>query len=151
MAVDANQLLKMSPTQLDELFESSSAGPIPQGEAEGTAIVDPGTELAPIAANFVHYFAWQGKVFNPQTGELVNRVSPFGDHAVVAKVYFGSSWLDGKECIVLDYSHTSLIARRIRDEIREIAPDLYLGVVYWDRDKLINFSLAFPHSSTPQS
>ena len=34
------------------------------------------------------------------------------------------SWLDSKECIVLDYSETSLVAHWIRDEIRQIAPGL---------------------------
>ena len=53
------------------------------------------------------------------------------------------SWFDGRESIVLDYSRTSLIAHWIRDEIREVAPRLYLGIVYWNHDKLINFALTF--------
>jgi hypothetical protein len=43
----------------------------------------------------------------------------------------GPSWLDGKDCIVLDYSETSLLAQWILDEIRQIEPGLYLGKVYW--------------------
>ena len=41
------------------------------------------------------------------------------------------------------YSETSLVAHRIRDEIRLIAPRQYLGVVYWDKKRLINFALQF--------
>jgi hypothetical protein len=51
--------------------------------------------------------------------------------------------LDGKECIVLDYSDTSLIAHYVRDEIRLISPNFYLGKVYWDKDRLIDFCLQF--------
>ena len=50
-----------------------------------------------------------------------------GVEAIVAKVYKGPRWLDGKECIVPDYSETSILAERIRDEIRLIGPDFYLG------------------------
>jgi hypothetical protein len=52
--------------------------------------------------------------------------------------------LDNKECIVLDYSKTSLLAEHIRDEIRQIDPSTYLGLVYWDNKKTIHFSLQFP-------
>jgi hypothetical protein len=43
MAYDVQQLLTMSQEQLDALFTASPAGAIPDGEAEGTAIVAPGT------------------------------------------------------------------------------------------------------------
>ena len=66
----------------------------------------------------------------------------FGLEAIVAKVYKGESWLDGKECIVLDYSETSLVAQWIRDEIRLIGPGFYLGKVYWGKDRLIDFCLS---------
>jgi hypothetical protein len=62
---------------------------------------------------------------------------------VIAKVYNGDSWLDGRECIVLDYSDTSLVAHWIRDEIREIGPGTYLGKVYWSKQRLIDFALQF--------
>ena len=66
-----------------------------------------------------------------------------GLNAIVATVYKGPSWFDNKECIVLDYSETSLVARRIRDEIRAISPKFYLGRVYWDKTPLIHFALEF--------
>ena len=52
--------------------------------------------------------------------------------------------MDQKECIVLDYSETSLLAHWIRDEIREVAPRTYLGKVYWAKKRLIDFALEFP-------
>ena len=61
----------------------------------------------------------------------------------MAEVYKGESWFDGKECIVLDYSKTSIVASRIRDEIRQIGQGMYLGIVYWDKKRNIHFALQF--------
>jgi hypothetical protein len=143
MAYDVPQLLKMSQAELDELFTKSTTGEIPNGEAAGTAIVAPGSTYTAEVASWINHFAWQGKVFDAQNGQLKNRILPFGLNAIIAKVYKAPSWLDGKECIVLDYSETSLVAHWIRDEIRQIGPGLYLGKVYWDRKRLIDFALQF--------
>lgn len=143
MTYDVPQLLTLSQHELDALFTSSPAGDMPNGEATGTAIVAPGTTYSPTIAQFINTFAWQGKVFDAEKGVLRNKILPFGLNAIIAKVYKGESWLDGKECIVLDYSETSLLAHWIRDEIREIGPGLYLGKVYWGRSRLIDFALQF--------
>jgi hypothetical protein len=143
MAIDVPQLLKMTPAQLDALFASSPAGDIPDGDAQGTALIGTGTEVSPVIADFINHFAWQGKVFDAKDGTLVNKVLIVGIKAIIASVYKGPSWVDGKECIVLDYSKTSLLAHRIRDEIRNIGPRLYMGPVFWDKTRLIHFSLQF--------
>ena len=143
MAYDVQQLLDMTQQQLDELFTASPAGDIPSGEAEGTAIIAPGTRYTESIAKMVNFFGWQGKVFDPEHGVLKNKVSPFGIQAIVAQVYKGDSWLDQKECVVLDYSKTSVVAHWIRDEIRLISPAFYLGKVYWGKERLIDFCLEF--------
>jgi hypothetical protein len=143
MARDVQSLLAMSQAELDTLFSSVPAGPIPDGEAEGTAIIAPGTTFSPTIAKFISTFAWQGKVFDSKAGVLRNKILPFGLNAIIAKVYKADSWLDGKECIVLDYSDTSLVAHWIRDEIREISTGVYLGKVYWSDKRLIDFALEF--------
>ena len=139
----------MSQRELDDLFSASSAGPFPSGEARGTAIIAPGTPYSQEIAQAVNVFAWQGKDFDAARGILTNRITPFGLNGIVAEVGVAPSWLDGKDCIVLDYSKTSLLAHWIRDEIRLIAPNLYLGVVYWGKQRLINFSLDFSHQPSP--
>ena len=144
MVIDTTQLMEMSQAQLDELFRNSPAGDIPDGEAQGTAIIAPGTDLEQTAAKFIHLFAWQGKVFDASQGNLRNKILPFGLKAIIARVYKDRSWFDGKECIALDYSQTSLLAHWIRDEIRQVGPGLYLGIVYWGKKKLIDFCLQFP-------
>jgi hypothetical protein len=143
MAITVSELLKMSQEKLDEIFTNSPVGEIPDGEAKGTAIIAPGTSFSDEIAEFISHFAWQGKTFDKQKGVLRNRILPFGLNAIIAKVYKAPSWLDGKECIVLDYSDTSLLAHWIRDEIREIAPNLYLGKVYWGKRRLIDFAVDF--------
>jgi hypothetical protein len=143
MAHDAGQLLEMTGAQLDELFGSSPAGDIPNGPAKGTAIIAPGTRFSGEIAELINVFGWQGKTFDAARGVLRNRILPMGLNAIVATVYQGPSWLDQKECIVLDYSETSLVAQWIRDEIRLIGPGFYLGRVYWDKTALIHFALQF--------
>jgi hypothetical protein len=143
MAITVPDLLKMSQAQLDELFTNSPTGDIPNGEGKGTAIIAPGTTYSQDIAEFINLFAWQGKIFDSQKGVLRNEILPFGLRAIIAKVYKAPSWLDSKECIVLDYSETSLLAHWVRDEIRSIAPGTYLGKVYWDKKRLIDFALEF--------
>ena len=143
---DPHQFLKMSGDQLDEMFRNSEAGNIPQGEGNGVAIIAPGTAISDEIAWFVNVFTWKGKVFDPENGELRNKILPMGAKAIVAKVYKDKSWFDQKECIVLDYSKTSLVAHWIRDEIREVSPGIYLGLVYWGQKKLIHFALQFPRA-----
>jgi len=143
MTYDVKQLLAMSQAQLDDLFRANPAGDIPNGPADGTAIIAPGTRYSTIIAQVINHFGWQGKVFDAASGYLKNRITAFGVEAIIAKVYKDASWLDGKECIVLDYSQTSFVAERIRDEIRLVSPGFYLGKVYWGKDRLIDFCLQF--------
>lgn len=143
MAYNVPQLLQMSNSDLDALFSSSPAGDIPDGPAKGTAIIASDTIYSPEIAEFVSLFVWQGKTFDSQKGVLRNRILPIGLNAILAKVYKGASWLDQKECVVLDYSETSLVAQWIRDEIRLIGPGFYLGRVYWGNKPLIHFCLQF--------
>ena len=143
MPLDAKQLLGMSQSDLDALFSAHESGPIPNGEARGTAIIAPGTLFSPEIAAVINIFAWKGKVFDAKAGFLRNEILPLGFKAIVARVYKAPSWLDGKECIVLDYSETSLVAQHVRDEIRLVDTDFYLGKVYWDSKRLIDFALDF--------
>jgi len=150
---DPGEFLKLTSEQLDDVFRNAPSGRIPNGEGDGTAIIAPDTVVSDAIAKFVQVFTWKGKVFmpdpvDPQRATLKNRILPVEVRAIAAEVYRNPSWLDQKECIVLDYSQTSLVAQWIRDEIREVSPGLYLGLVYWGKDKqdaqrLIHFALKF--------
>ena len=144
MALTHNDLLDLSGEELDELFRRSPAGEIPNGDAEGKVLVgSDDDDVSDKVAWIARTLAWKGKVFNREKGDLRNKILPFGIKAVRAKVYKDASWLDQKETIVLDYSKTSLVAHWVRDEIRSVAPGIYLGLVYWNRDRILHFALDF--------
>lgn len=119
----------------DDTYRSLPAGAIPTGTTRGTAVVMPGRRGAHVAARAARLF-WQGKTFSAEGTELRNRLTPFGIKAIKARVYRDASWLDGNECIAIDYSKTSLVAKFIRDEIREVEPGRWLGVVFLGRKQL---------------
>jgi hypothetical protein len=144
--IDSDQMISMRQADLDELFRSSPPGDIPRGRGRGTVVFAPHTLVGRIAAKLAYLLAWKGKVFDPQGSDLRNLVSPFGFRLIRARVYEQASWLDGRPCIVLDYSKTSLVARKIRDEIREVGDGVYLGLVFWGSRLVLKFTLEFPRS-----
>jgi len=151
--VEADELLAMSSSALDALFQNRPAGEIPQGPADGTIIWMPGTPLARPVALVFGATVWRGKVFRPHSGDLKNRLGPTGFPAIRAVVGPGVSWLDDRPCVLLDYSRSSRVAGWIRDEIREVSPDVYLGLawgvgrVFGGRRLLLRFALTFAHRS----
>lgn len=129
--------------ELDRRFEELPAGDPPRGFGTGTAIVGSGIGRR-IGAVVARLFLWRGKVFTPDGTALLNVISPFGIRAIRAAVRPDTSALDGRPCVLLDYSKTSLVARWIRDEIREYAPGKYLGMVYVRGHKIpVRFALDF--------
>jgi hypothetical protein len=128
--------LNMTPAQLDELFASSPAGDIPVGRTRGTAAFWAGRRACKPFATYARLVLWQGKVFRPETHDLKNLLSPLSVPGLRADVYVGDSWFDGRPCIVLDYSKSSKAARQIRDEIRQVGPSEYVGMVYKGQRRL---------------
>lgn len=140
--------LKLSRAELDEIYKNSPAGTVPIGDTRGTAIVT-GSFFAKSLAVFARLFAWQGKVFDlfppeNKNGLLINKITAFSLTFIVAKVYKDASWMDGKETIVIDYSKSSFFAKKIRDEIREVEPGVYLGKVWWGKKRILDFALSYP-------
>ena len=150
--VTLNDLCAMSQTELDDAFRkrsrwatfptatpagrsSSPRAPRSRDRCRGSPAGSPGRAKSSIGSR----------------GYLLNKVGPFGLHLVKAKVYVAPSWFDGQPAIILDYSKTSLIAHRVRDEIREVSPGLYLGIVFYGTDKTINFVLQFANANPPSA
>ncbi|WP_328184578.1 hypothetical protein [Marinobacter sp. OP 3.4] len=143
--------LRLSRDELDDLYRKADSGAMPQGDTRGTPIFA-GWPMPGWLAGLARTLGWQGKVFDLQgkardAGVVVNKVTPLGLNLIVAKVYRGESWLDGRDTIVIDYSGTSLVARSVRDEIREVAPGLYLGKVWLGRRRVLDFALELPDST----
>ena len=120
----------MSQVDLYQLFRRCQAGRVPTGRGRGTPIFFPGTAATKPAARLFGATVWRGKVFRPESADLKNLISILAIPAIRARVYNEESWFDGRDCTVLDYSQTSRICRWVRDEIREVEPGLYLGLVY---------------------
>jgi hypothetical protein len=126
----AQELLELSQVDLYQLFRRCKPGRVPTGRGRGTPIFFPGTAATRPAAKLFGATVWRGKVFRPESADLKNLISILAIPAIRARVYNEESWFDGRDCIVLDYSQTSRICRWVRDEIREVEPGLYLGLVY---------------------
>jgi hypothetical protein len=147
--VTADRLLELPPNELDALFGASPPGPIPSGRGNGTIIALPGTEVAKLLDRVLGFLVWRGKDFRPETHDLKNLLTPLAIPAIRAEVSQATSWVDGQECVLLDYSRSSRICGWIRDEIREVAPGVYLGVVwgvgrlFGGRKRVLRFALTF--------
>jgi hypothetical protein len=126
-AVTLDQMLHMSPGQLHTIYHQGIAAPLPAGQIRGTAIVSPGTSRTRVLSRGARLM-WQGKVVQPDQTSAVNRF--FGMPVIRGQLYYGSSWLDGQPSLILDYSQTSRVYADNRDEIRQVAPGLFLGLMY---------------------
>ena len=134
--------------ELHALYRAASPGRAPAGACRGRAIYSrdqPFAKLKSSAAKAV----WIGKDFDPDQGMLVNRWR-FG-RAVKAKVYPAESYLDGGPTLVMDYRGTSpLIWKNVRDELREVAPGLYLGIMFKCEAGEARFEMFFALEECPR-
>ena len=140
---DPSTLITMTKPELARLFSSGRAGAVPDGRGRGTVLLGTGGLAAQVAARLSYALAWRGKVVSARTARLLNILTPLQVEAIAAMIYKQDSWYDDAPCIVLDYSKTSFAARWIRDEIREIAPGVFLGIVFWGRRHVLDFALDF--------
>ncbi len=136
-------LLSMPQTEIDELYKQGSVGDIPNGDGQGIAIILPGTIFATILAFLSQLLVWAGKFFVKEEAFFLNNLPPFGIRAFKGKIYKDKGWFDDREAIILDYSQTSFIFQNVREEMREIAPNLYLAQVYLGKKRISNFTLEF--------
>ncbi len=122
-----DQLLQMSPAQLNAIYQQGVAAGIPEGPIKGTAILSPGTKRTRALSRGARLM-WQGKVIEHGQTTAVNRF--FGVPIIRGQLYSGTSWLDGRPSLILDYVQTSTLYADNRDEIRLVGPGLYLGLMY---------------------
>lgn len=126
-AMTLDDLVRMTGPQLDALYAAGTVPPIPEGRVRGRAIYSPGTRWA-VPMSRGARVVWQGKVFDRANATAVNKF--FGIRSVPGRLYQGESWRDGGAALILDYQETSRIYRNNRDEIRQVGPGLYLGLMY---------------------
>ncbi|HJZ94712.1 MAG TPA: hypothetical protein VKE40_27855 [Gemmataceae bacterium] len=126
-AYTPDMLLKMPECELAEIYRKSPPAPVPCGFTPGLIIYKPGSLVTTPVARLSQVTAWQGKYFPPD-GTTYNVT--FGLPTVRATIYPGDSWFDGGPTTVFDYSETSFLFPRCRDEVREVSPGVYLGILY---------------------
>jgi hypothetical protein len=120
------QLVGMSAGDLQALYMASPPASVPSGFVPGRAIKNPGSRST-VGNSRRTRLVWQGKIFRDD-GTMVNRVLGVGK-AIPADVYLGNSLLDGQPSLIFDYSRSKLWPT-VRDEVREVSPGLYLGIMY---------------------
>ena len=104
----------------------------------------------------VGWFPWGGKSFSGggTTGRGVNRVHLGGRHELFPfHTCIRPSVVDGAPCIALDYDlpDNPGFIRAIHDEVREVAPGLYLGPAMWKTKTSPAFVLWFALDTRVQS
>lgn len=139
--LDERALGRLDDGELDLLFRSSPAGRIPRGRLPGTTLLFPGSRICGPLASVVRLVLWQGKVTDDSARSLKNLIGPFGTRTIRARLSHDRSWVDGADCVLIDYSTTSLVARKVRDEIRQVGPGLYLGLAWLGRRRALWFTL----------
>ena len=94
--------------------------------------------FSPISAfSKLSLFPWDGKSFNAtsdSTGDGINRINLLAKlNWFPFKTRVEASVIDGKDCIYLDYEQPGnpFFIAKIRDELREVAPGLFLGPAMW--------------------
>jgi hypothetical protein len=127
-----DSLVRMSRCELESLYCRACPAPMLDGCYRGKSIRWAGSCLA-VPDSKLTGCLWKGKHFDSCSGTLVNQWCG-GVEKVHANVYCGESWLDGKPSLIMDYRGSSpVVWHNGRDELREICPGLYLGVMFKDK------------------
>lgn len=122
----ACQLEAMSQCELEELYRCSPPASGLHCFYPGQAFKKKGCGISRASS-----LLWKGKVFDGCV--MINRWC-LGLEGVKAQVSEDCSWLDGKPSLILDYRGSSkVIWRNARDEVRQVGPGLYLGIMYVEK------------------
>ncbi|HSS61056.1 MAG TPA: hypothetical protein VLK30_06340 [Candidatus Limnocylindrales bacterium] len=137
-----DDLAALGPDELMMLYAAARTPALEEldGKLNGRMLAVPRAQ-APHVKEWLEKFArsplfpWQGKTFSHETADhghgvnrlLGERVTWFRFHT-----YIGPSHAGDFDAVHLDYSHDGNppLVRKVQDEVREVAPGLYLGLAY---------------------
>jgi hypothetical protein len=122
----AGELRRLTAEELEQWFAQGRVDNLPVGAFHGTVLLQIDARLPRLRARLASV-VWKGKVFEPD-GSFINQWAGF--RAVPSQVAVGASWYDGQSCLVLEYPANSAVFANTRDELREIAPGVFLGRFY---------------------
>lgn len=127
-ALTFQSLACMTRSELEAIYRNAQPGNLPTGSVQGRSIILPEESFEGRRSRMANAM-WKGKRFDSVNGAFVNQWAI--GRAVRGRAYLGESWLDGQPSLILDYAGTSpLIWRNSRDEMREVAPGLYIGFMH---------------------
>jgi hypothetical protein len=143
-ALDLDALAAMGVAELGALYARGAApegvGGLaghPRGRMLAVRALDGGAAGRAIAALArAGWFPWGGKSFDGAgaRGRCTNRVHLGGRHELFPfRTAVTASVVDGAPCVALDYdlADNPWFIRAIHDEVREVAPGLWLGPAMW--------------------
>lgn len=136
--MDIEKLRNMDGGELDKLFIEGTLPDNLEGFYKGIALPQSSKTYVPSLFGrffiFVGDLVWHGKTFMKVGDELrgVNIVTPYKIPLFHFKVEVQDSKLDGRPAYVLNYNifPNPLPVRFIRDELRKIGDNLYLGLMF---------------------
>ncbi len=115
------------PDQLDALFRQSDVGNPLVGVANGRLLYLTDKRLPKLKVRLANA-VWRGKAAHEDV-YFVNRW--IGNVNWIDSTYvIGPSWVDGKPAIIMEYAPGTPVFANMHDELREVAPGLYMGPVY---------------------
>ena len=125
-APSAAALHEATPCCWEALFRQGALGCGLLGPTRGAVLYADGKH--PRLKARLQGVVWKGKTFHGD-GTFTNRWLG-GVHAVSAGAHVEPSWLDGQPCLVMQYAPDAPVFGNVRDELRQIAPDVWLGRSY---------------------
>jgi hypothetical protein len=137
-----DDLAALGPDELMQLYVNARTPTLEEldGKMHGRMLAVPRLQKPQVKAwldrfSRSHLFPWQGKTFSHETanhGHGVNRL--LGERVTWFRfhTFIGPSHAGDFDAVHLDYSHDGNppIVRKVKDEVREVGPSLYLGLAY---------------------
>jgi hypothetical protein len=122
-----DQLQRMNACQLAELFTRSCVGRPLVGRANGRLLYLTDPKLPRVKVRLANS-VWRGKAAT-EDGYFTNRWIG-GVKAIASHYVIGPSWVDGQPAVIMEYAPGTALFANMHDELREVAPGLYMGPVY---------------------
>jgi hypothetical protein len=116
----------MDRCQLEELFTAAPLGRPFIGRARGKLVYL--ADRMPRIKMRLSDTVWRGKSATPD-GCFSNRWI-CGIEWIGSEWVIGPSWLDGQPAVIMEYAPGTPLFANMHDELREVAPGLYMGPVY---------------------
>jgi hypothetical protein len=119
-------LKRLNRSQIEAMYAGAEPGAQPVGFARGEFLFLTETSLPRLKKGLIGAI-WKGKHFS-EDGGFINQFAGF--RAVRSQVATGPSHIDGRPSLILEYPEKTPYFGNMRDEVREVAPGVYLSMLF---------------------